>query len=66
MITAKQDEALRFAQSVEQVIREAQGAGGRPLRAIASALEARGVGTPQGKKWSPMQVSNVLKRLAVN
>jgi hypothetical protein len=36
------------------------------LRAIASALEARGVGTPQGKKWSPMQVSNVLKRLAVN
>jgi hypothetical protein len=64
MIAAKKAEADRFARAVEPIIREAQGAGAKTLRAIADALEARGIRTPQGKKWSAMQVSNVLKRLA--
>jgi hypothetical protein len=43
-----------------------QGAGCKTLRSIAGALQARGVRTPQGKAWSPMMVSNLLKRLAAN
>jgi DNA invertase Pin-like site-specific DNA recombinase len=63
---AKRAEAERFAQSVAPTIREIQGAGCKTLRAIAGALQARGVRTPQGKAWSAMQVSNVLRRLAAN
>jgi DNA invertase Pin-like site-specific DNA recombinase len=66
LIAAKKAEAARFAQSVAPTIREIQGAGCKTLRSIAGALEARGVRTPQGKVWSPMMVSNVLKRLATN
>jgi DNA invertase Pin-like site-specific DNA recombinase len=64
LIAAKKAEAARFAESVAPTIREIQGAGCKTLRAIAGALEARGVRTPQGKKWSAMMVSNVLTRLA--
>jgi DNA invertase Pin-like site-specific DNA recombinase len=66
LIAAKKAEAARFAESVAPAIREIQGAGCKTLRAIAGALEARGVRTPQGKKWSPVMVSNVLRRLATN
>jgi DNA invertase Pin-like site-specific DNA recombinase len=66
LIAAKKAEADRFAKSVAPTIREIQGAGCKTLRSIAGALEARGVRTPQGKKWSAMQVSNVMKRLAAN
>src|SRR5271166_6930167 len=66
LIAAKKAAAASFAASVEGVIREAQGAGAKSLRAVASALEARGVRTPQGKAWSPQMVANVLKRLPAN
>jgi DNA invertase Pin-like site-specific DNA recombinase len=35
-----------------------------PLQAIANALNRDGVKTRMGKQWTPMQVSNVVKRAA--
>jgi recombinase-like protein len=45
------------------VIREAQRAGATTLRAIAGALNARGVSTATGKRWEAATVANVLRRL---
>ena len=63
MLAAKKAEAERFAKSIEGVIREAQASGATTLRSLAGALEARGVRTPQGKRWRPQSIANVLKRL---
>jgi DNA invertase Pin-like site-specific DNA recombinase len=60
---AKREGADAFAASVEQVIREAQRAGATTLRAIAGALNARGVSTATGKRWEASTVANVLRRL---
>ena len=60
---AKREGADAFAASVEQVIREAQRAGATTLRAIAGALNARGVSTATGKRWEAATVANVLRRL---
>ena len=40
-----------FAHTVAPFIRDAQGAGARTLRAIAGALNGRGVTTPRGGRW---------------
>jgi hypothetical protein len=42
------------------IIREIQKAGARSLRAIAQALNARGVPTARGGRWGAMTVSNVM------
>ncbi len=63
LIAAKRANADAFADRVAPVIREAQAAGAMTLRALAAALTARGVKTPQGKRWSPQTVANVLERL---
>ena len=60
---AKREGADAFAASVEQVIREAQRAGATTLRAIAGALNARGVSTATGKRWEAATVADVLRRL---
>jgi len=52
-----------FADSVAPAIREAQAAGAKTLRAIAAALNGRGIGTARGGRWDPKTVSNVLARL---
>ena len=65
VLAAKKAEAERFAKSIEGVIREAQASGATTLRSLAGALEARGVRTPQGKRWRPQSIANVLKRLEV-
>ena len=44
------------------IIREIQRAGATSLRAIAEALNARGVATARGGKWQAMTVSNLLVR----
>jgi DNA invertase Pin-like site-specific DNA recombinase len=62
-MAARAANADAFAASVEPVIREAQRAGARTLRAIADALNARGVSTATGKRWQSMTVRNVLARL---
>jgi DNA invertase Pin-like site-specific DNA recombinase len=55
-------EAERFAANVLPIIREAQRAGAKTLRDIASALNARGVPTARGGQWHAKSVSNVLER----
>ena len=52
-----------FAVTVAPAIREAQAAGANTLRAIADALNGRGVTTPRGGHWSAQQVANVMKRI---
>jgi DNA invertase Pin-like site-specific DNA recombinase len=51
-----------FAKQVLPVIREVQQGGARSLRAIAQALEARGIPTARRGQWTPVQVSAVLRR----
>jgi DNA invertase Pin-like site-specific DNA recombinase len=55
-------EAERFAANVLPIIREAQKAGARSLRAIAEVLNARGVRTARGGKWAATQVRDILRR----
>jgi DNA invertase Pin-like site-specific DNA recombinase len=55
-------EADRHAANVLPVIREAQKAGASSLRAVADALNARGIPTPRGGVWHAMSVKNVLDR----
>jgi DNA invertase Pin-like site-specific DNA recombinase len=54
--------ADRHAANVLPIIREIQRAGATSLRAIAQALNARGVATARGGKWQAMTVSNLLAR----
>jgi DNA invertase Pin-like site-specific DNA recombinase len=60
---AKAAQADAFALWVAPVIREAQGAGAKSLRAIGAALDARGVRSPLGKAWTPLGVRNTLERI---
>src|SRR5262249_55536474 len=54
--------ADRHAANVLPIIREIQRAGARSLRAIADALNARGVATARGGRWQAMTVSNLMAR----
>jgi DNA invertase Pin-like site-specific DNA recombinase len=54
--------ADQHAANVLPIIREAQKAGATTLRAIAEALNARGVVTARGGAWQAMSVKNVLDR----
>jgi DNA invertase Pin-like site-specific DNA recombinase len=49
--------ADRHAANVLPIVREIQGAGAKSLRAIAEALNARGVATARGGRWQAMTVS---------
>jgi DNA invertase Pin-like site-specific DNA recombinase len=55
-----------FAHTVAPFVREAQAAGAQTLRAIAAALNRRGVTTPPGGRWEAKQVSNVLRRIGID
>jgi DNA invertase Pin-like site-specific DNA recombinase len=54
--------ADRFAKNVAPIIREIQGSGIASRRAIARALNARGVATARGGRWTAVQVSSILQR----
>ena len=54
-----------FARNVLPVIREIQKSGVRSNRAIAAALNARGIPTARGGQWHDSTVRNVLKHAAV-
>ena len=54
--------AARFAANVRPIIREVQRAGAGTLRAVADALNARGIPTARGGRWHAMTVRNVLAR----
>jgi hypothetical protein len=59
-IASNMANADRFASNVVQVIQLAGGA--TSVRAIAKALNARGVATARGGVWTPVQVTAVLRR----
>ena len=54
--------ADRHAANVVPIIKEAQKAGATTLRAVADALNARGISTARGGQWHAMSVKNVLDR----
>jgi DNA invertase Pin-like site-specific DNA recombinase len=56
-------EADRFAADALPVIREAQRAGATSLRAIAQALNARGIAAARGGAWTGVQVRLILRRM---
>lgn len=55
-------QANQAAANVLPIIAEIQRSGATTLRAIAEALNARGVATPRGGQWHAMSVRNVLHR----
>jgi DNA invertase Pin-like site-specific DNA recombinase len=57
-------EADRFAANVAPIIREIQATGAGSNRAIARALNARGVATARGGIWTAVQVGAILSRAA--
>jgi DNA invertase Pin-like site-specific DNA recombinase len=54
--------ADRFAANTLPIIHEIQASGVTTLRGIAHALNARGVRSARGTPWSPVAVSNIIKR----
>lgn len=63
LLAARVANAELFAAKIAPIIREAQAAGAKSLRAIGAALDARGFTSPQGKAWSAVTVAAVLKRI---
>ena len=62
-MAALQTEADRAAGNVVPIIAEIRKSGSTTLRAIAEALNARGVPTPRGGRWHAMSVRNALARI---
>jgi DNA invertase Pin-like site-specific DNA recombinase len=61
-VAAVRAEADRAAGNVLPIIAEIRKSGATTLRAIAEALNARGVPTPRGGRWHAMSVRNALAR----
>jgi DNA invertase Pin-like site-specific DNA recombinase len=61
---ANKANAERFAANTLPIIWEIQASGVTTLRGVARALNARGVPSARGVPWSPVAVSNILKRTA--
>lgn len=55
--------ADRHADNVVPIIREIQRAGASTLRAVAEALNARGIATARGGRWHAATVRNALARV---
>jgi DNA invertase Pin-like site-specific DNA recombinase len=60
---ARKKRADRYSANVLPVIREIQRSGIQSLRGIARALAARGIPTARGGAWTPVQVSDILRRV---
>jgi DNA invertase Pin-like site-specific DNA recombinase len=61
-VASLQAEADRAASNVLPIIAEIRRSGATTLRALAEALNARGVPTQRGGRWHAMSVRNVLAR----
>jgi DNA invertase Pin-like site-specific DNA recombinase len=60
---ARKEIADRYSANVLPVIREIQASGIKSLRGVARALAARGIPTARGGAWTPVQVSDILRRI---
>jgi DNA invertase Pin-like site-specific DNA recombinase len=56
-------DADRFAKNVAPIIREIQASGVASRRAIARALNNRGIATARGGVWTAVQVGAILQRV---
>jgi DNA invertase Pin-like site-specific DNA recombinase len=63
-VAANSANADSHAANVLPIIAQIQKSGATTLRAIADALNARGVSTPRGRRWEAMSVKNALARAA--
>ncbi len=61
-VATNQAAAASYAANVLPIIRQIQASGAATLRAVADALNARGIHTARGGKWHAMTVANVLSR----
>jgi DNA invertase Pin-like site-specific DNA recombinase len=61
-VAGNKAEADRFAANVKPIIEQIKASGATSLRAIARALDARGVPTARGGSWTPVQVSAIVQR----
>jgi DNA invertase Pin-like site-specific DNA recombinase len=59
-VAARQDKAAQRAADLGPIVKELQAAGFESLRAIAAALEDRGIPAARGGKWSAVQVARLL------
>jgi hypothetical protein len=59
---ANREGADAFAANVLPIVREIQAAGAMTARAVADALNARGVRTARGGAWHNSTVRNLLAR----
>jgi DNA invertase Pin-like site-specific DNA recombinase len=59
---ARAEQSDRYSANVLPVIHEIQDSGINSLRGIARVLAARGIPTARGGAWSPVQVSDILRR----
>lgn len=59
---ARAENARRRARQLLPIIDELRRCGPRTLLSIAIGLNERGIPAPRGGRWSPMQVSRVIKR----
>ena len=58
--TAQREAADAFAANVRPIIEQIRGV--QSLRGVARALTARGIKTARGGTWTPVQVSDILRR----
>jgi DNA invertase Pin-like site-specific DNA recombinase len=61
-VRARAEQSDRYSANVLPVIHEIQDSGIKSLRGIARVLAARGIPTARGGAWSPVQVSDILRR----
>ena len=61
-VASNRAKADQFAANALPIIRDIQASGVTSLRGIARALDARGVLSARSTPWSPVAVSNVIKR----
>ena len=60
--TAQREAADAFAANVRPIIEQIRASGVQSLRGVARALTARGIKTARGGTWTPVQVSDILRR----
>jgi DNA invertase Pin-like site-specific DNA recombinase len=63
-LQVRQDQAARRSADLRPVIAEIRAAGAVSLRQVADALNARGIPTARGGRWSAVQVQRVEARAA--
>jgi len=59
-------DADRFAKNVAPIIREIKSTGVASHRAIARALNSRGIATARGGEWTAVQVGAILRRVSIS